>query len=79
MGDGKGIRSEYKTVASTRFGGDYQQAINVAYGTVDQAVNQIQQHITALDQNPNLAPAYRAIVEEAKHKITPDGGGGGWL
>ncbi len=79
MGDGKGIRSDWKSVGSSRFNGDYEGAVANTFGTVDQAVNHIQQHITALDQNPNLAPAYRAIVEEAKHKITPDGGGGGWL
>src|SRR3984957_10016233 len=78
-GDGKGIRSEFKTVASTRFGGDFDQAIYVAYGTREKAVNKIQQHIMTLDQNPNLNPAYRDIVDEAKQKIMPDGGGGGWL
>jgi type IV secretion system protein VirD4 len=50
----------------------------VVFGTVDRAVNQIQQHIASLDQQPNLHPAFRAIVDEAKSSITPSGGGA-WL
>ena len=79
MGDGKAIRSDWKAVSSTRYHGDYEETVRFVFGSVDQAVNRIQQHITLLDQNPNLSPAFRAIVEEAKQKITPDGGGGGWL
>src|ERR1039458_2255907 len=49
------------------------------FGTVDIAVNQIQQHIADLDGRPNLPPAYRAIVDEAKDRINPSAGGAGCL
>lgn len=77
-GDGKGMRSELQWVGSSRFDGNYEKSISVAYGTVDQTVNAIQQHIAYLDQLPDLPPAYRSIVEEAKSRISPSGGGA-WL
>ena len=78
LGDGKGLRNEWQGVGSTRFDGNYERAVSGAFGTVDQAINQIQQHIASLDQQPNLHPAFRAIVDEAKSSITPSGGGA-WL
>ncbi len=78
LGDGKGMRSEWQAVGSTRFDGNYEQAVSVVFGTVDRAINQIQQHISYLDSQPNLHPAYRAIVDEAKNSITPSGGSA-WL
>jgi type IV secretion system protein VirD4 len=78
LGDGKGLRSEWQGVGSTRFDGNYERAVSVAFGTVDQAINHIQQRIAFLDQQPNLHPAFRAIVEEAKSSIAP-AGGGAWL
>jgi type IV secretion system protein VirD4 len=78
LGDGKGMRTEWKAVSSTRFKGDYERVVANVFGTVDLTVNLIQQHITYLDQQPNLPPAYRSIVNEAKDRITP-AGGGAWL
>jgi type IV secretion system protein VirD4 len=77
-GDGKGIRSELQWVGSSRFDGNFEKAISLAYASVDQTVNGIQQHIADMDQSPNLPPAYRSIVEEAKGLISPSGGGA-WL
>jgi type IV secretion system protein VirD4 len=78
LGDGKGTQSEWQAMKSTRFDGNYERAVANAFGTVDVAVNGIQQHITYLDGLPDLHPAYRAIVDEAKDRITPTGGGA-WL
>ncbi len=76
LGDGKGVKSDW--FANSNYGANFDQLITSAFGTVDQTVNQLQQHIASLDQNPNLAPAYRAIVDEANSRITPSGRGA-WL
>src|ERR1700722_17299362 len=78
LGDGKGIRSEWQSAGSTRYHGNFKKTVSEVFGTVDQAINHIQQHIAYLDQRPNLSPAYRAIVDEAKGSITPSGGNA-WL
>jgi type IV secretion system protein VirD4 len=78
LGDGKGMRSEWQAVGSSRFDGNFERVVSNVFGTVDRTINQIQQHIEQLDRQPNLPPAYRAIIEEAKSKITPSGGGA-WL
>jgi type IV secretion system protein VirD4 len=83
MGDGKGMRSEWHAIGTQRsvyskFDGDFERIVSDAFGTVDTAINSIQQHITYLDQDPNLPPAFRAIADEAKGRITPSGGGA-WL
>ena len=82
LGDGKGIRSDWQAQASTRYGGkfgvdggDFEKTVSNVFGTVDTAVNLIQQHIAELDRQPNLPPAYRAIVDEAKNRINPSAGG----
>ncbi len=75
LGDGKGIRSDWQTAGSTRYKGDFEKTVSDVFGTVDMAVNQIQQHIADLDGRPNLPPAYRAIVDEAKNRINPSAGG----
>jgi type IV secretion system protein VirD4 len=77
-GDSKGMRTEVQWVGSSRFNGDFEKSISAAYGSVDLTVNAIQQHIAYLDGLPDLPPAYRAIVEEAKGRISP-AGGGAWL
>jgi type IV secretion system protein VirD4 len=77
-GDGKGMRTEVQWVGSSRFDGDFEKSISDAYGSVDLTVNAIQQHIAYLDGLPDLPPAYRAIVGEAKDRISPSGGGA-WL
>jgi len=78
MGDGKGMRTEWHAVSTTKFDGDYEKLVVDAFGTSDMAINSIQQHISQLDQDPNLPPDLRAIVDEAKSRITP-AGGGAWL
>jgi type IV secretion system protein VirD4 len=82
LGDGKGLRTDWWAAGTkgrySRFDGDYEGVVSAAFGTVDQAVNAIQQHIANLDQNPNLSPDYRAIVDEANSRITPSGAGA-WL
>jgi type IV secretion system protein VirD4 len=75
LGDGKGIRSGWQAVGSTRYNGDFEKTVSDVFGNVDMAVNQIQQHIADLDGRPSLPPAYRAIVDEAKDRINPSGGG----
>lgn len=81
LGDGKGIRSNWQAAASTRYAGkfgsdgDFDQTVSNVFGTVDIAVNSIQQHIADLDGRPNLPPDYRAIVDEAKNRINPSAGG----
>lgn len=75
LGDGKGIRSDWQAAGSTRYQGDFEKTVSNVFGTVDQAVNLIQQHIAALDGQPSLLPAYRAIVDEAKSRINPSAGG----
>jgi hypothetical protein len=75
LGDGKGIRSDWQAVASTRYQGDFEKTVSNVFGTVDKAVNLIQQHIADLDGRPSLSPAYRAIVDEAKNRINPSAGG----
>src|SRR3984957_111483 len=42
LGDGKGVRSDWKAVGSSRFDGDYERAVRHVFGTVDTAVNLIQ-------------------------------------
>jgi type IV secretion system protein VirD4 len=78
LGDGKGIRSEWKAVSTTRYHGDYQRTVDDVFGTIDRTVNVIQQHIAVLDGQSGLAPAFRSIVDEAKSLINPSGGGA-WL
>jgi len=78
LGDGKGTRTEWGWVGSSRYDGNYEKTVSAVFGTVDQAVNLIQQHISSLDGRPNLSPAYRSVVDEAKNGITPSGGGA-WL
>jgi type IV secretion system protein VirD4 len=78
LGDGKGMRTNWQAQASTRFDGNYERAVSNVFGSVDLAVNLIQQHIAHLDGQPNLPSAYRAIVDEAKGRINPSAGGG-WL
>jgi type IV secretion system protein VirD4 len=78
LGDGKGVRSDWQAVGSTRYNGNYEKTVSDVFGTVDTAVNLIQQHIADLDGRPNLPPAYRAIVDEANNRINPSAGGG-WL
>ena len=78
LGDGKGVRSEWQAAGSTRYHGNFERTVSEVFGTVDQTINYIQQHIAYLDQQPNLPPWYRAIVDEAKGSITPSGGGA-WL
>jgi type IV secretion system protein VirD4 len=85
LGDGKGIRSDWQAVGSTRYTGnaagyggnkgDFEKTVSNVFGTVDMAVNLIQQHIADLDGRPNLPLAYRAIVDEAKNRINPSAGG----
>ena len=77
-GDGKGNRSDVQVAGSSRFHGDWEKIISAAYGTIDRTVNEIQQHITYLDGQPNLPPDYRSIVEEAKRRISRSGGSA-WL
>ncbi|MCV7331778.1 type IV secretory system conjugative DNA transfer family protein [Mycobacterium cookii] len=75
--DGKGACSEeWFKPGKTSF--TDKEVMARAFGTVDQAINEIQQHIAQLDQNTTLHPAYRAIVDEAKSRINPSGGGA-WL
>jgi type IV secretion system protein VirD4 len=74
LGDGKGMRTEWKAVGSTRFNGDYEGAVANVFGTVDLTVNLMQQHITYLDGLSDLPPDYRSIVNEAKNRITPSAG-----
>jgi type IV secretion system protein VirD4 len=78
LGDGKGTRGNWQAQKSTRFDGDFERTVSDVFGTVDLAVNSIQQHITYLDEQNNLPAAYRAIVDEAKSRINPSAGGG-WL
>jgi type IV secretion system protein VirD4 len=84
LGDGKGLRSEWQALGSTRYrgdfisstdNGDFEQTVSNVFGTVDTAINEIQQHITGLDGQANLPPAYRAIADEAKDRINPSAGG----
>jgi type IV secretion system protein VirD4 len=87
LGDGKGTRSDWGAVGSSRYQGrtgslgynnDFERTVSDVFGTVDLAVNAIQQHITYLEGHPNLSPAYQSVVDEAKNSIAPTGGGA-WL
>ena len=78
LGDGKGVRTDWKGTGSSRYHGNFESTVNEVFGKIDNAVNLIQQHIANLDGQPNLSPAYRSIVDEAKSRITPSGGGA-WL
>jgi type IV secretion system protein VirD4 len=78
LGDGKGILSDVQVARSSVFNGKFEKIVSDVFGTVDKAVNLIQQHIAGLDGKPSLSPAYRAIVDEAKDRINPSAGGG-WL
>ena len=82
LGDDKGIKSDWQAHGSTRYqgkfgtdGGDAAKTVSNFFGTVDTAVNLIQQHLAELDGQPSLPAAYRAIVDEAKDRINPSAGG----
>jgi type IV secretion system protein VirD4 len=75
-GDGKGSTSEMWLPKGNKL--NFQQIYAKAFGSVDLVINEIQQHIALLDQDSSLHPAFRAIVDEAKGRISPSGGGA-WL
>ena len=70
-----GRRKVQHGMGQIRVDGDFEKTVSNVFGTVDTAVNLIQQHIAALDGQPSLPPAYRAIVDEAKSRINPSAGG----
>ena len=76
-GDGKGILSEPKVkIPSTiDLKGNAQELVSRFGMSVDQAVNWIQQRISHLDGLPDLDPTLRKVVDEAKERIAPTGGG----